>query len=316
VSLEQRNAARPRCLWVALLLVIPLAVRAQNPGAGVRARFGDPRMPTLVVAHRGCHNPAPRHGLPESLPENSLAGLERCILIRADVMETDVRRTKDGYLVLMHDETVDRMTNGSGRVQDLTLTQFKSLRLRQNEGGADAHLTEEGAPTLEQILLQARVRLILNLDVQGPIYADVIAAVKRAGQTDGVIVKEPAAVGSPPLAATPPFDTIPFMPILASAGDGSDLPLVATAQTTGAHPIAFELPRMSSTFLPRLAAVARKSGVRLWTNSLWEGFIAEYGGDELALRDPDAVWGRMIRSGISAIQTDEPEALLAFIKRS
>lgn len=47
-------------------------------------------------------------------------------------------------------------------------------------------------------------------------------------------------------------------------------------------------------------------------NSLWDGFIAGYGGDADAGRDPDKVWGRMHRDGISIIQTDAPEALLRY----
>jgi glycerophosphoryl diester phosphodiesterase len=56
----------------------------------------------------------------------------------------------------------------------------------------------------------------------------------------------------------------------------------------------------------------RQQHVRLLVNTLWEGFVAGYGGDADALRDPDAVWGRLYRDGIGAFQTDEPEALLRY----
>jgi len=70
--------------------------------------------PVLVVAHRGCW---------KATAENSLAAIEACIALGVDVVELDARRTVDGALVLMHDATVDRMTNGHGRVEDLTLAQ-------------------------------------------------------------------------------------------------------------------------------------------------------------------------------------------------
>lgn len=267
----------------------------------------------LVVAHRACHNPAPHHAMTSALSENSLAGIERCIALGVDVAEVDVRRTRDGYLVLMHDDSVDRTTDGHGRVADLSLAQIRALHLRDNEGGADMPLTDRRVPTLEEALATAKGRILLNLDVQAGLYAETVAAVRRAGQQDGVIVKQPAGIGSPVLADVAPFDTMPFMPIL--VGD-VELDVVAERQLGGHHrPIAFELPRMTLDPLPALAAIARRGRTRLWVNTLWEGFVAGVGGDVDALRDPEAVWGRLCKSGVSVIQTDEPEALLRYLGR-
>lgn len=68
-------------------------------------------------------------------PEKSLLALEHCVEIGVDVTETDVRIMRDGYLVMLHDPTIDRTTNGTGDLSDLTLAQAKVLRLRANEGG-------------------------------------------------------------------------------------------------------------------------------------------------------------------------------------
>ena len=76
-----------------------------------------PRRP-LVIAHRG------GAGL---WPENTLHAFERAAALGVDVIETDVRLTKDGALVLVHDETVGRTTDGAGRVSDLTLAELKRL---------------------------------------------------------------------------------------------------------------------------------------------------------------------------------------------
>lgn len=174
-------------------------------------------------------------------------------------------------------------------------------------------LTDRRVPTLEEALATAKGRILLNLDVQAGLYAETVAAVRRAGQQDGVIVKQPAGIGSPVLADVAPFDTMPFMPIL--VGD-VELDVVAERQLGGHHrPIAFELPRMTLDPLPALAAIARRGRTRLWVNTLWEGFVAGVGGDVDALRDPEAVWGRLRKSGVSVIQTDEPEALLRYLGR-
>lgn len=296
-----------------LVLAGTVPAGAQPRPVSVTARFGDPAMQMLVVAHRGCHNPAPRHGWRSSTPENSLAGLERCIALGVDVAEGDVRRTRDGYLVMMHDDTVDRTTDGQGKVADLTLAQIRALRLRENEGGADVALTDQKIPTLDEMLASAKGRILLNLDVQDGLYAETIAAVRHAVQQDGVIVKQPASTGSPILADVPPFDDVPFMPILVA---GPDMAAVATRQLSGRRkPVAFELARLTPAALSELAIIANRAGRRLWVNSLWEGFVRGVGGDVDALRDPDAVWGRMRDGGISAIQTDEPEALLRYLHR-
>lgn len=68
-------------------------------------------------------------------PENSTTALEHAIFFGSDLIETDVRLTKDGKIIMMHDATVDRTTNGKGNIADLTLAEIKELRLRNNFGG-------------------------------------------------------------------------------------------------------------------------------------------------------------------------------------
>jgi glycerophosphoryl diester phosphodiesterase len=295
-----------------LILSMALISSPIAAAAGVHDRFGGSDARILVVAHRGCHNAAPGHGLP-SAPENSIAALENCVRIGADMMETDVRQTADGELVMIHDDTLQRTTTGSGQVRARTLAELRSLRLRENLGGRDAEPTDQGIATLDEMLTAARGRMQLNLDVKDAIYAEVIAAVARAGMQDQVIVKTVAGPNSPALAALSPYDRVPFAPILLNAHGDADLGAIAARQTAAKRPIAIELPQMSPEQLP--GVIARANGVRLWVNTLWSGFIIGWGGDAAALRDPDQVWGRMHRAGISIFQTDEPEALLAFRAR-
>ena len=71
-----------------------------------------------VAAHRGWST---------LYPENTLLAFKKSIEIGVDQIETDVRITRDGELVCIHDATVDRTTNGTGLVRELTLTQLKLL---------------------------------------------------------------------------------------------------------------------------------------------------------------------------------------------
>ncbi|MCW0397561.1 hypothetical protein NB688_001090 [Xanthomonas sacchari] len=294
----------------ALLTATAPAIAAIAP---IQARLAAPDGGIFVVAHRGCHNPAPAHGFPGHAPENSMLGLERCVTLGVDMLETDIRRAGDGTLVMFHDATVDRTTDGTGKVAELTWPQLSRLRLRDDEGGADAPLTDQHPLTLQQMLAAAKGRIMLNLDVKAPIYAEVVDAVRRAGMERQVVVKTEVGVASQDLASMPPFDRINFTPVLLNPPGTDDLVQTVRTQTDGkVRPVAIELPRMRLAQLPAVTALARQRQVRLLVNTLWEGFVADVGGDADAVRDPEAVWGRLYRAGIGAFQTDEPEALLRY----
>lgn len=126
-----------------------------------------------------------------------------------------------------------------------------------------------------------------------------------------VLVKANAGIASPPLAGLPPFDRVPFMPMLTGTGE---LPSVIERQSTGAvRPVGYEVPRMPLVALPPLIAAARAARGRVWANTLWDGYVAGVGGDDDALRDPQHVWGRLIDAGVSMIQTDHPAELRRFV---
>jgi glycerophosphoryl diester phosphodiesterase len=120
----------PRRLGLIIALVVPYY------GVQVVMRSA-PLARIQVVAHRGGRTYA---------PENTLAAFHRAIEMRADWLEFDVQMTRDGVLVVIHDETVDRTTNGTGRVVDLTLDDIRAL----NAGHG------EKVPTFQEVLDLAR----------------------------------------------------------------------------------------------------------------------------------------------------------------
>ena len=152
----------------------------------------------MIVAHRGCWN--------EAVPENSLAAIRRCEAIGADIIEIDVGVTSDGTPVLMHDDTVDRTTNGSGAIADV-------------------------APSYSR------------------------------------------------------YD-----------------------------PIAYEVVYSTGDFLREGVGTMRAMGGRIWVNTLEPRHAAGH-TDALAIADPDAHWGQVIRDGANIIQTDRPALLLDYLRR-
>lgn len=116
----------------------------------------------LRIGHRGAAGHA---------PENTLIALEMAVTLGVDMVEFDVRRTADGALVLLHDDLVDRTTNGEGRIENLSLRFLREL----DAGGG------ERIPLLEEALacLSGRAGAMIEIKVRG-IAADVCALVKAA----------------------------------------------------------------------------------------------------------------------------------------
>jgi glycerophosphoryl diester phosphodiesterase len=285
-----------------------------------RQKLFDANGGVFVVAHRGCHNPVPDHAMPAA-PENSLAALEKCVALGVDMMETDIRRAKDGTLVIMHDATVDRTTDGHGRVADLTMAQLKTLHLRQNFGGAmSPEVTDQRVLTLDELLAAAKGRIMINLDIKDVIYPEVIAAAVKDGVADQVLVKSVVDKVEPPVADQLPYTDVPYMPIVwrTTVNAYDDLPTVVLRQLASTHRVpAVEMVYLDGGQFEAVRTAAQRAHVRLWANTLTSVGVLSVvglGGDQDALRDHGATWGRLIDVGVGAIQTDEPEALLSFLK--
>ena len=102
-----------------------------------------------VAAHRG---------LSSDYPENTMAAFRAAIAVGVDQIETDIRVSKDGELVLIHDATVDRTTNGHGRVDEMTFAELRTLRLSG---------TEHGIPTLREVLAAVDGKVPLLVELKG-----------------------------------------------------------------------------------------------------------------------------------------------------
>lgn len=296
-------------------ILLGLAMVSSAQGGVLRDRLYDPADGVLVVAHRACHQPAPSHGFEQSVPENSLAALERCVALGVDLVEIDVRRTRDGALVLMHDAKVDRTTDGKGRVSDLTLAQIQALRLKDAHGGTQA------PPTLEAFLRAAKGRILVNVDLKGPLADEAAEVVRGADAADWVLFKAKARLGAPPIADLPLYRDLAFMPMVAGKAARAPLGLarITARQASGDRQIpAVELVSLKRQGFVAVRDAARAARIRVWTNTLatkgWRGML-DQSGDRKAPQDPDKAWGRLIDQGVSIVQTDYPAALLDYLDR-
>jgi len=133
----------------------------------------------LNMAHRGDSSRA---------PENTLAAFEAGVEAGASAIELDLRCTADGHVVAMHDESVDRTTDGTGAIQQLTLEQVRKL---DAGGWFDERFAGEGVPTLAEVFDQLvdRVPLVLHVkEDRCGIERAVVEEVNRRGAVDRVTV--------------------------------------------------------------------------------------------------------------------------------
>ena len=137
------------------------------------------RAVTQVIAHRGSS---------EDRPECTLAALRRAIVVGATASEVDVRWTRDRKLVILHDATLDRTTNGKGKIGAATLAEVRRL-----DAGSwfDVKYRAEKVPTLREVLEvgRGRIDVLLDLKEQGATYdRQVVDTVKRFGDPKKTIV--------------------------------------------------------------------------------------------------------------------------------
>lgn len=126
-----------------------------------------------ICAHRGFWKDA---------PENSMKAVTLAIEKKIDMIELDVRVSKDGELLLMHDATIDRTTNGSGKVPQQNYKDLRTYYLYHN-----SELTEERIPLLKDILSTARGKIYIDIDVKISDYKSIYDLVKQYGMLSQVM---------------------------------------------------------------------------------------------------------------------------------
>jgi glycerophosphoryl diester phosphodiesterase len=252
----------------------------------------------MVVAHRGDWRNA---------PENSVAAIESAIRLGVDIVEIDVRETKDGELVLMHDKSINRTTNGGGYVSDWTLDSLKRLFLRD---GCQT-ITSHKIPTLEEALMASKGKILVNLDKSYPIIDKCYQVALKTGTLNQIILKGDKPFFEVQRDIGDYLDKIIYMPVRNLAKPGSKQ-FIEEYMNEGA-PVAFEfvVPSDTISLLDQFPEI-HESGVRIWVNSLWPHHNAGH-DDEKAFYDIE-VYDWFIDHAITIIQTDRPVLLLEYLR--
>ena len=252
----------------------------------------------IVIAHRGDWRNA---------PENSLQAIKNCIEMGVDMVEIDIRETKDGELVLMHDETIDRTTNASGYVKDWTLDSLRTLKLLDGLGIE----TTYKIPTLEEALLLAKDKILINLDKSYKIFDKCYEVIKKTGTLHQVVIKGAKTREEVEREFGQYLDEVYFMPVLfVPKPDAKEM---VDDYIDNRLPVAFEfVVRHDSIGMIDYFDDIRDKGAGVWVNSLWADLNGGH-DDERAAIDP-SVFDWYIDNNIDMIQTDRPALLLKYLR--
>lgn len=275
----------------------------ENRAEGLRERLlaGDTSA-VFVVAHRGDW----RHA-----PENSVAAIEHSIDVGVDVVELDLQLTRDSVLIVMHDAALDRTTTGKGKVADWTLDSIRTLKLKNGCGIRTKHTV----PTLEEALLAAKGRVLVNLDKADRYFDLVVPVLERTGTTRQIVMK-----GSKPadevLALYGKYlDEVIYMPVVNL--DRENAAELMREYVSDLKPAACELlyARAEDTAMPLRMRDTLRGRALIWYNTLWDTLCGGH-DDDLSLEDPDAAFGYLVDTlGARIIQTDRAEHLLDYLRR-
>lgn len=262
----------------------------------------------FVIAHRADWR---------NYPENSLEAIESAIKMGVDVVELDVRRTADGKLIICHDSTINRTTNGKGKVKELQLDSIRKCYLRAGHGA----VTRYKMPTLEEALDVCKGRILINLDKGADYYDQVMEMLVARNMVDQVLIKSSKSVDKMKEFFSKHEKNMLYMPIInyRTKNWAKHEQLFEDYLSTDLPFIAFEMCWDGS--LPnegKLFKRVLKSGKRLWVNTLWGklcgGFEHGY-DDDAAIGNEEKIYGKILSYGTSMIQTDRPEMLINYLEK-
>ena len=296
-------------IFSAAALLVAFVATAESRADKILREIRNPKSDyVVVIAHRGDWR---------NFPENSLEAFDSAIKMGVDVIELDVHRTADGHIVVCHDKTINRTTNGKGKISELMLDSIRNCSLRS---GHNVVMKRYKMPTLEEALDLCKGRALINIDKGINYYDQIMKMLVERDMVDQVIIKSSKSADMMELFFSKHKENMLYMPIINYNSKGWEKHKVLFEEylSTKLPFIAFEmcwngtLPNEKGVFDKVL-----KSGKKLWVNTLWNRLC---GGDENGLEDDEAVldadkiYGKVLAYGTSMIQTDRPQLLIKYLE--
>ena len=255
----------------------------------------DPSCTTrLVIAHRAAGGQ-----LGVIAPENTIAAIRAGIVMGVDYIETDPRPTKDGVLVNVHDTTVDRTTDGTGEVSQMTYAEIAKLHLKSDKYPGD--FSCERVPTIQQVLAASRGKAHVLLDANKTDQVQLLVDAVHQTDTLAWAIFDTSSVDKidKALALEPKLYT------MIRVKDQADL------QSQLAHfaahpPVIVEIE--GGADVKAMVAAIHAAKNRASTDVFGTDLAANFNSDP-------KLYGEALASGIDLIETDRPELVLKFLGR-
>ncbi|HEV7378910.1 MAG TPA: glycerophosphodiester phosphodiesterase family protein [Dyadobacter sp.] len=231
----------------------------------------------VVIAHRGNH---------VDVPENTIASFKEAIKARADYVEVDLRTSKDGHLVVVHDATVDRTTGGKGRVADMTLAELRSLKVIN--GKQKPHQI----PEFSEVLKACKGKINIYLDFKEADVTQTWKQIREAGMEKQVVVY---------LNKIPQYkqwrEVAPQMPLMTTL-----IEEVKNSAQLNMFLGQVKIEVLDNIGDPEMVRTAAEKGVAVWLDV------------QNPSEGPD-VWEEALAKGVHGLQTDHPAALIKYLNK-
>jgi glycerophosphoryl diester phosphodiesterase len=310
----------------ALLAVVALLVAA--PAAGAATNPWIEKTP-LDIAHQGGE---------DEFPSNTMYAFKRSLQVGADMLELDVGVTRDGQVVVMHDTTVDRTTNGHGTVASYTLKQLRKLDAAYwFSGGSDAYRHDRARsayrlrgvatgrrrppkgftaadfriPTLTEVM-RAFLRTPINVEIKGRTKAEALAeyltnadalarTLKSTKRRDVIVVsfKQEAVDRFHQL--------VPALPVAPGIGGAANWLLAGKSPGDGV--VAFQLPITYQLGGQTLQITTKDNVARAHSEGYaWHTWLSDDG-------ESPTIWGSLLDMGVDGVMTAKPKQFAALLRR-
>lgn len=256
----------------------------------------------LVAAHRGssCGN----------IPFNTMKAFDAALYQGADILETDITRSKDGELIIFHPKKEISHLNLDIHLEEMSKEEIRNLRYVN----FDNDETEYGIPTLDDFLENYKNKCIINLDHAWDDLPQVIKKVRRHRMEEQIIMKAPAKLCFAKLMEEL-APRMMFMPILKEKDEISEQLEKMNVNYVGAELVFAkeDSPLVQDAYLDE----HHKKGRLLWANAILYSYKAQLSAghtDDVAVAgNPDYGWGWLIDKGFDIIQTDWVTPLCNYI---
>ena len=258
---------------------------AQDAVENIRKDFLDANSKiVLVAAHRAAHN---HH------PENSLPAIQEAIDLAIDIVELDVKVTKDGVAVLMHDGTIDRTTNGSGKPSDYTLEELRKFNLIHKNDTTSLHI-----PTFDEALKLIKDKIMVDIDLKTDQLDPIIEDLKQNECEDQVFFFDNDYEALQYVKSVDPkFYLMPR----AYSYEMADSAIVRFKP---------EVIHIDFKFYePEVVKLIKANDARVWINALGLPDMA------FGTKNEDKAMDKLLLHGANIIQTDQPELLLNALRK-